>query len=275
MKPQINRKTLVQLSLGSTVVVLAVILVYLGFSGRSAQVRPGVSNRVAGPALLPRGGPSTPAPTVTGPASSYTGAPPRGPQIAQTTPGAGKPSAGKPSAGGPAPAAAPGKPAPAAKPGTGPSAAPGSPGQLGPSAPVATTAPAKPQDPEAAFVGTGQRGRHDPFSPLAVNEPQRASPGPALPPPPGVGLPMPPGFAAPGAGPGATAPSGPGAGMKVTGIMGSRARVAIIEADGQTHIVGVGERVGDAVVVSIQQEKVVMKQHNVTFELAIGGDRSS
>lgn len=86
---------------------------------------------------------------------------------------------------------------------------------------------------------------------------------------------MPPGFAAPGAGPGAAAPPGPGAGMKVTGIMGSRARVAIIEADGQTHIVGVGERVGDAVVVSIQQEKVVMKQHNVTFELAIGGDRSS
>jgi flagellar biogenesis protein FliO len=84
---------------------------------------------------------------------------------------------------------------------------------------------------------------------------------------------MPPGFAAPGGG--ATPPPSPGAGMKVTGIMGSRTRVAIIEADGKTHIVGVGERVGDAVVVSILPEKVIMKQHNVTFELDLGGDRSS
>lgn len=83
---------------------------------------------------------------------------------------------------------------------------------------------------------------------------------------------MPPGFAAPGGGPSAAvAPPSPGAGMRVTGIMGSRTRVAIIEADGQTHVVGVGERVRDAVVVSILPEKVIMRQHNVTFELGFGG----
>jgi hypothetical protein len=159
-------------------------------------------------------------------------------------------------------------------PGKGPSAAPGSPVGSEPAAPAPATAPAKPQDPEAAVVGGGQRGRNDPFAPLVTPESQRASPAaPTLPPPPGVGLPMPPGFAAPGGGP-AAAPPSPGAGMKVTGIMGSRNRVAIIEMDGQTHIVGVGERVGDAVVVSILPEKVIMKQHNVTFELGIGGDRS-
>ncbi len=83
---------------------------------------------------------------------------------------------------------------------------------------------------------------------------------------------MPPGFAAPG-GPGAPPP--PGAGMRVAGIMGSRQRVAIIETEGKTYIVGVGERVGDAVVVSILPDKVVLKQNTVTFELAVGGERSS
>jgi len=63
--------------------------------------------------------------------------------------------------------------------------------------------------------------------------------------------------------------------MRVSGIMGSRQRVAIIEAEGQTYIVGVGERVGDAVVISILPDKVVMKQNNVTFELGFGGERSS
>ncbi len=86
---------------------------------------------------------------------------------------------------------------------------------------------------------------------------------------------MPPGFAAPGGGPGGTPPASPGAGMRVTGIMGSRARVAIIEVEGKTHIVGVGERVGDAVVVQILPEKVIMKKYNVTFELGVGGDGSS
>lgn len=86
---------------------------------------------------------------------------------------------------------------------------------------------------------------------------------------------MPPGFAAPGGGPGVAAPPPLGAGMRVTGIMGSRTRVAIIEAEGKTYIVGVGERVGDAVVVSILPDKVVLKQNNVTFDLGFGGERSS
>ena len=86
---------------------------------------------------------------------------------------------------------------------------------------------------------------------------------------------MPTGFAAPGGGPSATPPPSPGAGMRVTGSMGSRTLVAIIEADGQTQVVGVGERVRDAVVVSILPEKVIMRQHNVTFELGFGGERSS
>jgi hypothetical protein len=262
MKPQISKKVLVQLSLGSTVVVLAAILLYLGFSGRSAPARPGMSSTAAGrtvpPAVVPQTAPRMPAGR---PAAGTPSAPPlRGTQVAQTPPGS-QPPAGA------------GQPAPATKPGTGPSPAPGSPVGAEPAAPAPAAAPAKPQDPEAAVVGTGQRGRSDPFSPLVNPEAPRAAP--TLPPPPGVGLPMPPGFAAPGAGPGVGAPPSPGAGMKVTGIMGSRNRVAIIEVDGQTHIVGVGERVGDAVVVSIMPEKVIMKQHNVTFELGIGGDRSS
>lgn len=264
MKPQISKKVLVQLSVGSTVVVLAVILLYLGFSGRSAPARPSgqVAGRTAPPAVVPPAAPPNRA------ASGTPGAPPsRGTQVAQTPAGA-KPAPGTPP---PSPGAA--QPAPAMKPGKGSSTAPGSPVGSEPAAPAPAAAPAKPQDPEVAVVGTGQRGRNDPFSPLVTPESQRAAP--TLPPPPGVGLPMPPGFAAPGAGPGAGAPPAPGAGMKVTGIVGSRNRVAIIELEGQTHIVGVGERVGDAVVVSILPEKVIMKQHDVTFELGIGGDRSS
>src|SRR5207302_8752934 len=68
---------------------------------------------------------------------------------------------------------------------------------------------------------------------------------------------------------------GGGGGMRVAGIMGARSRVAIIESDGRTYIVGEGERVGGAVVVSIQPEKVVLKENDVTFELNIGGEQSS
>jgi len=60
--------------------------------------------------------------------------------------------------------------------------------------------------------------------------------------------------------------------MRLTGIMGGRSRVAIIEAsDGKSYIVRAGERVGDAVVLSVLPDKVVMKQNNVTFELSVGG----
>jgi predicted membrane protein len=67
--------------------------------------------------------------------------------------------------------------------------------------------------------------------------------------------------------PGETPPLPPGAGMNVTGIVGGRAPVAIIRAGGQTVIAGVGERVGDAVVVSILAGKVVLKKGSVTFEI--------
>jgi hypothetical protein len=71
-----------------------------------------------------------------------------------------------------------------------------------------------------------------------------------------------------GVGPSAgTPPLPPGAGMTVTGILGGRAPVAIIRAEGQTVIAGVGEHVGDAVVVSILAHKVVLKKGSVTFEI--------
>jgi Tfp pilus assembly protein PilP len=59
--------------------------------------------------------------------------------------------------------------------------------------------------------------------------------------------------------------------MRVAGIMGSRTRVAIIEADGKTYIVRAGERIGEALVVSVLADRVVIKQNNVTFELSFGG----
>jgi hypothetical protein len=67
--------------------------------------------------------------------------------------------------------------------------------------------------------------------------------------------------------PGETPPLPPGAGMIVTGILGGRAPIAIIRAEGQTVIAGVGEHVGDAVVVSILTRKVVLKKGSVTFEV--------
>lgn len=62
--------------------------------------------------------------------------------------------------------------------------------------------------------------------------------------------------------------------MTVTGIVGAQPRVAIIESGGQTYVVGVGETVSGAVVVSIEPQKVVLKQNGVTFELPLGGASS-
>jgi hypothetical protein len=70
-----------------------------------------------------------------------------------------------------------------------------------------------------------------------------------------------------------TPPLPPGRGMAVTGILGGRARVAIIRIEGQTVIAGVGERAGDAVVVAILPHKVVLKKNGATFELPIEGTR--
>ncbi len=257
MKPRIPKKALVPLSVLSTLVVLVAVLAYLGLAGKPSQPQPRSANLTAAPLrtapIVPPA--MTPAPGVA-----------RGPQ------GPGTPAAGTSTVAKPAGAMAPTPQTQTSKQAAGSPAGAAPPGTPGPAAPGATGAAGSKADPEVAVVGTGQKGRTDPFSPLAIPESQRASPGPVLPPVPGVGLPMPPGFATPGAGP-STPP--PGAGMRVAGIMGSRQRVAIIEAEGQTYIVGVGERVGEAVVISILPDKVVMKQNNTTFELGFGGERSS
>jgi hypothetical protein len=62
--------------------------------------------------------------------------------------------------------------------------------------------------------------------------------------------------------------------MKVAGIIGSGSRIAIIEADGKSFVVGVGERVQDAEVVSISPDKVVLKRGTEAFELTLGGEPS-
>jgi len=115
-------------------------------------------------------------------------------------------------------------------------------------------------------VAGGPVGRSNPFAP----------PGFALPPPTpavptfGLDLPLPPGAAGP-MGSGAVPPPPPGAGMSVGAILGGSERVAIIRAGGQVYVVGAGDTVGDASVVSVRDDKVVMKKGGVTFELPYGG----
>jgi flagellar biogenesis protein FliO len=71
-----------------------------------------------------------------------------------------------------------------------------------------------------------------------------------------------------------TPPPRPLKSMIVTGILGDRTRVAIIQTGGATFVSGVGERAGDAVVVSILPNKVGFKKGNATFELPVGVERS-
>lgn len=60
--------------------------------------------------------------------------------------------------------------------------------------------------------------------------------------------------------------------MSVGAIVGSGSeRVAIVQEGGQPHVVGVGERVGEAVVLEIRGDKVIMRQSAVTFELPYAG----
>lgn len=125
-------------------------------------------------------------------------------------------------------------------------------------------------------------GRPNPFTPLITR--QRSFYAPQLGAPPrqpsrpgspnapafGIDLPVPPGFTVPGA----QAAPPPGAGMTVGAIIGGSERVAIIQAQGTLFIVGVGDPVGDAVVVDILEDKVVMRRSGVTFELRFGGEGS-
>jgi hypothetical protein len=252
-------------------VILVAILVYVNRGAKTVQTRPvAAPSRAATPSVSAPATPSA-APSPAAP-QQPSGVPPAG-TPPRTASRAGTPSPdetlqprGTPQRPG-APSAATGsaatnKPSPKGTPPAGPS--PTSKDQ-----PPATTVATQPKlTPEEALVGVGDRGRADPFAPLVVPSTQRAGP---LPPPPSVGLPLPPGFTAPG-GPGTPPPAGTG--MRVAGIMGSRSRVAIIEVEGKTYIVRVGDRVGDAVVLSISSDKVVLKRGNEKFELGFGGERS-
>jgi hypothetical protein len=62
--------------------------------------------------------------------------------------------------------------------------------------------------------------------------------------------------------------------MTVGAIIGGSERVAIIQDLGKIFVVGVGDRVGDAVVVQILEHKVVMRRGGVTFELLFEGGGS-
>ena len=259
------------------------------------QPRPGaatVPSRAPMPVTGRPGAPSAGAPGSTQ-AAARPGSPAASPGAARGTPGATPSAPSAPAKGSPTPAGAmpaapttgtPGKPPAQGASPTGPSAGAGSPatpgkpaagaapagGEPQPGSPTPSAQPAPNPNSEAVIVGSGPRGRQDPFIPLAT--PGFGGGGvPSLPLPPLPGQ-LPgqlPGFTTPGMG------AGGGGRMRVAGIMGSRSRVAIIESEGRTYIVGEGERVGGAVVVSIQPEKVVLKENNVTFELNIGGEQSS
>ena len=214
----------------------------------AGQVPPPIAPSTAPSVAPPAGGsPGGPSSMATPPKAPGT------PPVAGTSPAAGTavPS-GAPPAGAPSKAVPPG-PAPQGAP------APGLPVPTN----VASTA-VNPNN-EAALVGKGEQGRADPFSPLATQE----GGGGPLPPLPSGQLPVPPGFVGGPGGPGTPPPLG--VGMRVAGIMGGRSRVAIIEADGRTYVVRAGERVGEAVVVSVLPDRVVIQQNNVTFELSFGG----
>ena len=61
----------------------------------------------------------------------------------------------------------------------------------------------------------------------------------------------------------------PVAGLAVTGIVGGASRVAIIEREGATYIVRVGDHVGAATVVGIGVDRVVLKQGGRMFTLPL------
>jgi hypothetical protein len=61
------------------------------------------------------------------------------------------------------------------------------------------------------------------------------------------------------------------AGIKVTGIAGGRVRVAVVEIEGQSYIVGIGDRVRDFAVMAISANEVVLGRDNRTFRLPLAG----
>ncbi len=135
------------------------------------------------------------------------------------------------------------------------------PARSGEKAPSVSSGPrVSPEQPPPLF-GAADRGsgRLDPFAPLVTREGRSSGTFP----PPSGGFPLPP---TPGLTP---PPNTPGAGMTVTGIIGGHSRVAIVEREEGSYVVGVGERVGDALVVAISADQVILKQHNATFALVL------
>lgn len=123
-----------------------------------------------------------------------------------------------------------------------------------------------PNPPSSRPLGTPDvgRGRPDPFAALVAPEGGSTRSTRMIPQPVGGLPPSPP----PGVTMGAPlAP--PGAGMTVTGIMGGGSRVAIVQKDQATYIVGIGDRIGGAVVTAISGDRVVLKEHNDTFALVL------
>ena len=257
---------------------VAAVMVYRNMAALKIRGLPRSSSQVATPARpgqvqVPAARPASPpaappaaggpgagqVPPAASPAAPPAGGGPGGPASMAPPPRPGTP----PAVGTAAPSGTP----PAGAPPKAGTSAPTPPGAPAPGLPVPINVASTPVNPnsEAALVGKAVGGRPDPFSPLATQE---GSAG-LLPPLPSGPLPVPPGFVGGPGGPGA--PPALGAGMRVAGIMGGRSRVAIIEADGRSYVVRAGERVGDAVVVSVLADRVVVRQNNVTFELSFGG----
>lgn len=109
-------------------------------------------------------------------------------------------------------------------------------------------------------------GRADPFVPLVASGEGEPAASP-LSPPAGVALVPPVSTGVPGSSGSISAP--PGAGLIVSGIVGGAFKVAIVEREGETYIVRVGERVGSATVVGIAVDRVVLKQDGSMFTLAL------
>lgn len=75
-----------------------------------------------------------------------------------------------------------------------------------------------------------------------------------------------------------SAPVTPAAGITVTGILEGKSRVAIVQAGGLSFVAGAGESVGDALVVSVLPDRVVLKKNGTLFEVPLSrtiGPKSS
>ena len=73
-------------------------------------------------------------------------------------------------------------------------------------------------------------------------------------------------MASPAQSPGASSPT---SGITVTGIAGGTVRVAVIESDGRSFVVGVGYRVRDFTVKAISANEVVLGRGNLAFRLPL------